>query len=105
MRLAYVTAAAMSASLPLLSEDRRRAKPAYVCECMGSQPSGTVSWWPGGRMRYFPPLPLSTPAGPTSSMAVCQASSTEPTSEPEPSAGGISSTTGPASFVSKKGMT
>ena len=29
-------------------------------------------------MRYLPPLPLSIPAGPTSSMAFCQPSSTEP---------------------------
>lgn len=49
-------------------------------------------------MRYFPPFPLSTPAGPTSSMAVCQPSSTLPVISPS-SAGGISKTMGPTSFV------
>ncbi len=58
---------------------------------------------PGGRMRYLPPLPLSTPAGPTSSSAACQQSSMEPVIEPSP-AEGISSTTGPTSFVLKKGI-
>jgi hypothetical protein len=37
-------------------------------------PSGIFSAYPGGRIRYLPPLPLSAPAGPTSSRAACQAS-------------------------------
>src|SRR5262249_46494239 len=40
-------------------------------------------------------LALETPAGPTSSSAFCQASSTLPTITASPSAGGISITTGP----------
>ena len=64
---------------------------------------GHAAEWSGGRTRYLPPFPLSTPAGPTSSIAVCQQSSTEPTIVPV-SAGGISSTTGPTSLVLKTGM-
>jgi hypothetical protein len=47
-------------------------------------------------MRYLPPLPLSAPAGPTSSSASCQALSTLPTITALVPAAGISSTTGPS---------
>jgi hypothetical protein len=57
----------------------------------------------GGRIKYFPPLPLSTPAGPTSSSGTCQASMMVPLITPA-SAGGISNTMGPASLVLKKGI-
>jgi len=46
---------------------------------------------------------LSTPAAPTSSSAVCQQSINVPVIEP-PSAGGISTTIGPAAAVSKNGI-
>ncbi|MNQ84767.1 hypothetical protein D3C85_999060 [compost metagenome] len=54
-------------------------------------------------MRYFPPLPLSTPAGPISSIAVCQPSSKLPVKEETPSTAGISKTTGPC-LVSYNGF-
>ena len=54
-------------------------------------------------MTYLPPLPPSTPAGPTSSSGICQASMIVPLITPS-SAGGISSTTGPTSRVSKWGV-
>ena len=58
-------------------------------------PGGGFCVYPGGVMRYLPPLPLSAPAGPTSSSAFCHALSTLPTITASFSAAGISITIGP----------
>jgi hypothetical protein len=67
-------------------------------------PGGTSPSKCGGRIKHFPPLPSSTPAGPTSSMAVCQRFMMLPLSAPS-SAGGTSRTIGPASLVLRNGIT
>jgi hypothetical protein len=67
-------------------------------------PPGISPPYPGGRTRYRPPLPWSAPAGPTSSSGICQQSMIDPTMVPS-SAGGMSSTIGPAWRVLTNGMT
>ena len=91
---AVVDSLVMSASLPLLKFDRKRTKPGrFPTAGRCNRPAPYIQ--PGGRIRYLPPLPLSAPAGrhpPVRSATPVEAADDHAVS----SAGGISTTTGPA---------
>jgi len=68
----------------------------YVLGRTTKYPSGTSSLYPGGRIRYLPPLPLSAPVMPTSATQRYQKSSMSPSTS-----GGISTTRWPSCVSSQ----